>query len=467
MQAQPNASSVLDPYAAVRARLQEVLGSAATPTVTGLLLADVLYWLFELEAREGDADLTVSAWLSAPPNNLCKLGEQFVELVFDYQNIAFQSPGGQGICSYVGGSILLGAEMFGLDVDRPGLHPTDQLPDFPGGSNLELLKASIGELAKAAGLPDFGSPEVVSRNDPADSGQFLQFPPFKAAAGAKLQHNLFFAAWGESFCAFSVGRVRKLAANIVADMRYLVEAAPQFAANVRALRGRAERALRTRPGTELHAITLELSAQLTPPPPVYGVELETWDRTYRRGIVVRRFSNPRQPQFALDRLASSTGVEWLKSKGATGTIEPLAAAIVNAAPEGPVQVLERLSREFETELRLDVNGLSLHFRLFWDNGCICASTRYNEAFSVSRGQIKIEKQRLPEQVLLSLPGEPLYRVFDEPFSIDTPIVEARFVQNQLIIDIRNERLLVNCETGKIWRMPPAPLMHGEEAEVPG
>ena len=432
-------------------RLVAAMGGVRMPT--GMLMSDVLHGVFLSEVRQRGWNNAHRAWGALDEAEIRKIGGSVARMYSRASSTDYELPAGSYLTESMTGVVCIDAETLGIDVDRPGLHPVEDLPVRPGGSNLLLLIRSITELSEDLPCRAIGVPKLVERTDGHYPSHRLQFPPFDPAGGVVLERWLDYTSWGEFFCAFSTMMVRSVAEEVVGNMSYLWANAAVIAPRVTQARSAAERLATSLRDVRVHAVTVGASATGLEIDDAVAVEFETWDDMFRRGIVVQKITAGQQPQAVLSptQLDRADAVAAVKAQGADGRIEGLARAILHAAPRGARSVLTDLGTCFDTSFELAIGTDRVSFRLYWSNGVIRAESPYLSKVEVGSHALKIRDKSVPASIAIALRGKPLHILFDEPFSCDTPIACVENEYEFISVKTEPELWLVNCRTGRMWR----------------
>lgn len=442
----------------MRDRIHAALAGAEAPN--GVPLADVLYDLYRYEMGEQGSENSQGAWSAVSDADLNSLGATLVK-VLEGQGQATLGrvtlPGGTEIQPLLYGYVLVGSDYFGLDVDRPGLVPGDELSWRIGGSNLRLLIAlTVGMLDQLPYRP-FGAPHLVERFDGSYVRELIQFPPLEWAGGAVIEQEMDFGSCGELFCAYSRADVAILAEGLVQDLRTLWNKRNQFRRRVQSFRNQAQRTVRRLRQVSLHAVAIQLSRQgFALKEPTFTVEFAAWDHSFRRGIVRQKIGDGNTTiPLNVSELDRADEIVRLRSVGADGQIDPLAREVARAAPQGLSKVLSDLATNFETSVEIPGGQFGFRFRLFWRDGTIRARSDHSivEKLQIYSDLVQIREWLLPETVAAGLVGRPLSAVFDHPFSCDTRIRAITYHYADVNIELEPDIQLVNCREARIWAEP--------------
>lgn len=447
--------SVLPPDAihssVVRRILDDALGPERVPT--GSLLAHVLHDVFLAEARQLGFTTAARAWSDLNAATIDVLADRIRGLFRETGAPDLVLPAGSSLGSLIWPSIFVGAENLGFDVDRPGLHPIHDLPEKPGGSNLDLLFRRIGERCELRPCRAIGMPELVTRYVSERPSYRLQFPPFDHAGGVVLERRLDFAMGGAYFCAMTPTEIDDLAAEIVTDMVDLWNNNRVIAPRVMAARDAARRVVATIDGADLRAITVELATQPETRSLGVGVEFDALDEAYRPGVVCQHVPPDERPFDALSSvgLLRSGLLTLLKGWGANGMMHGVARAIAQSSREGLAALLIALGREFEVFATLGRPERSVTYRLFWSDGVIHAESRGTHPVNVCYDRVIIQDHQLPESALCVLRDRALRDVTIEPFECDTPIAWADNRGGNIVIELMHDPWLVCTDDGVAFR----------------
>ena len=433
----------------MRARLNAVLGDARMPT--GSLAAHILHDLFLSEVRQRGRYAAEQAWNGLDASAIVDLSREFTERISRPTGVDYFLPAGTWM--YVGtyGSAMIGSEVLGLDVDRPGLINSQDLPARCGGSNLVRLLDRTDELSRNLPCRAIGMPTLVDRFSGTHPETHLRFPAFAPAGGVVLKRAMDFMSWGEYFCAFTPDEIDTLARKVVDDMQRLWTDGAGYAPLVRSTRRAATRIARRVPDVRVHAVTVDISNQFSGGDQ-FAVEFEAWDHAFRRGIVVQEATSSRYANSALDAAALNRAddIAAVHALGADGRISVLARAIAEAAPQGATAVLGDLADQFETFVTLDTKTGPVELRLFWQHGEIGAATYGGHKIDVWRDTVTLHRETLPDTLMISLPGQPVLAVFDQPFRCKARIAQIENYREGVVVTPEPDPWLVHCRTGRMW-----------------
>lgn len=444
--------------ASMRARLDSVLGDARMPT--GAFTARILHDLFLSEVRQCGRYAAEQAWNGLNASAIVTLGKEFAEHITHPTCSDYFLPAGTWMAVGMYGIAMIGSEELGLDVDQPGLTHQRDLPTRPGGSNLARLLAGIEALTLQLPCRAVGMPTLVDRFCDRHPEHHLRFPPFAPAGGVVLTRAMDFTHWGEFFCAFTADEIDALAERVVDDIQRLWNNGSAYAPLVRSIRRAATRVVRQLQDVRVHAVTLDISNQFSGGDQ-FAVEFEAWDHSFRRGIVVQQIGLPRNGKIVLHTagLDRAGEVEAVQALGADGRISVLARAIAEAAPQGAAAVLNDLATEFETFVTLDTRTSPVQLRLFWQHGEIGAATYGGHKIDVSRDAVTLHRETLPDTLILSLPGQPVLAIFDQPFRCEARIAQVENYRESVVVTPEPDPWLVNCRTGRMWPNVTLPSPH--------
>lgn len=447
-----NAAGVEGSASERSAQIHEALHGILTPTRT--LMADAAYDLYLAEVRQQGRSAAQRAWLPLKESEVRDLATQLQSVLSQSDALLeLHLPAGTRVGKYMDGCVYVGAEMLGLDVDRPGLHPVEELPLSAEGTNLHRLLSRIREWSSERQFAGIVEPYVVERYQDGDVASKLQLLPWIDAGDVSLQWSLDLFHPDHLLCSLSEERIDELARRFVSDLTILWSDASEIAeqvANIR--RWISERGWPPK-GACLRAVTLEFSHPTLFMPQLFGLEFVGWDDAFRRGISVESFFEWDLHELDLAKLDRDAIMSRVHSLGATGYIAPIARAILMAAPRGADVILGELASAYATEVRLRSEDQCFEFDLYWDNGIIQARSRcsLDPLCFVDKNRISLCEAAFPEQILLALPGEPLNRVFDEPFLCEAKIVSVEVDDRYLYIEVEDEPWLVNTDKRTMWR----------------
>lgn len=356
-------------------------------------------------------------------SDLEKLAFEILETVSSERR-QFQLPTGTVIETEKLGSVIIGAEEWAFDADRPGLHPLSRVSKVAQGSNLALLHKLIVRKTRNLACRGIGLPRPVQICD-VDDRHLLHFPPFKTAGNVVLQ------IWGNGtgaprFCAAMPEQIEAFANKIVADMRLFYRRRSEIARQ--AGEARAIAAARIYGSdAEIEQIAVDLSTQSRYEDLDFYVQYLATDVAMRRGLVLDFIS-------ASDRARGHIGrAPWgvsgraderakLKKQGADGRISKLAKSIVSSGLFDTDSILAELANEYESRVELATRPSPTYISFYWLDGTIEAEVIMPGLMEWCRDEVEFPKIALPEIAKSTIVGKPLSKIADLPFGGDT-IVE--------------------------------------------
>lgn len=437
----------------IRNIVDAALGDARLPI--GTPAADAIYGLFLSEARQKGWDMAERAWSEIDAQAIRAIAREYELMAWQGNRMDYPLPAGTEMIACIGGFVIVNAETLGVDIDRPGLHHAADMPGRPGGSNFDLVMRVIDELSANLACRAIGMPHLVVRLVDRHPEHHLQFPPFAPADNVVLQRSMDFSSSG-LICSFDRSEIEMIATGVVSDMSRLFAGPHIFASRVGNARRAAEAAAAQLPDVRVNAITLDISNQYSHGDTLTA-EFDAWDHAFRRGIVVhtigQRFawSAPLEVQ-GLDR---ADAVAELGAKGAHGWVSGVARSILEAVSGGPATALAELVERFETNVVLSTNTRPLKLRLYWQEGVIRVATRDGHGIEITDEALTLHRRSFPETVITALRGQPLHAVLDNPFRCGSRIEHAENKDGNVVIRIKPDPWLVNCENGRMW--PDAPV----------
>ncbi|MBB5697141.1 hypothetical protein [Sphingomonas yantingensis] len=198
------------------------------------------------------------------------------------------------------GTVIVGAEYLGFDIDRPGLHVEDELPSNIYGSNLALLLSSIERISADLPYHALGRPVIVECFRGDRPNEQLQFPPFDGAAGAVLARDMDLIAGGEYFCSFTPDDVTKLAHSIVDDMRLFWNNSRRLAPEIEQVLAIGNRTVGHLRDVNVHAAIVEYNGGRSSKGYAVSIESAGWEHCFRRGLMAQRYTPTAYPPAELD-----------------------------------------------------------------------------------------------------------------------------------------------------------------------
>ena len=409
--------------ALIRNRLDAVLRGERIYKST--LVAHMLEQLYTCEVREQGVTRAEQAWMTLDDTTIRALAKSFETALAELGGAPFLLPAGTEVVSLLVGQAMVGSQTLGIDVDCPGLRPSDQLSNRPQGYNLQLLADMVEKMTARSPWQDIGIPSVVERYDDHVFYHF-QFAPFEPAGGVVLQHQTDFE-YG-CFCSHSEEQIRDIAKSMIREMKYLWEIG--LGIRVKVLRARRQ-----------------------------GQTTAAKHDTLRRGVLTEQLviGSGGESRSKPSGLNNATKVAALRKVGADGVIDGVARAVVEAAPLGAAKVLAELGYGFSAEvsLKLQRSTWPLTCRLFWKDGEIQIKTSDHNIMSITLDGLTIKNKAIPETIIGNLPGKPLHLLFDEPFKCASRIESITNKGRDIVVDVERNLWLVNCRTGQMWQTPQA------------
>ena len=443
-----------DGLAAIETRLTEVLRDERMPA--GTLVSHALGQVLREEIRHQGRDVAVKAWTMLDDAAITALAKVIVRFFSRKSSADYSLPAGTVMMECMTGCAFIDGEIFGFDVDRPGLLPVDDLPARVGGSNFDLLLSLIDELSRDRPWRAVGEPSLVTRHHQVHPDDRLQFPPFGPAAGAVLVCDQNYTSFGEYFCAFSPEWVRECAEDIVGEMRSLWTRSEEIAPRVREAERAAMDSASQHHDLRFHAVTIDLRNWGHGVADRLAVEFVTWDDAFRPGITVYDIPKmvPVRTALGTAPLDHAFNAAAVHALGADGWIGGLARTAASAAEAQGANPLHDLANAHETFATIDSPSGPVELRFHWRAGEIRVSTRGGRKLEISDGDIVILGLTLPETIIASLPGRPLHAVFDQPFRCDAEIAAISNFVRGVSVTLQPDLWLVDCVAGRA--MPPPP-----------
>lgn len=393
---------------------------------------------------------------------------------FDRGAQEFGLPFGCKASSLDAGGVTINGMRLLLDADRPGLHASQTVGREAGGSNLtrlqRLLVRKTRKLAcRSIGVP---SPKTIVDNDVRP---LLQFPPLAEAGGVVLQVRGD-APTADRFRSATTSQIERMADEIVKDMQALWKRREEIGRRAVDARLAAQSAVAIECGggadITVGSVTIDLRLQRGLPDPAIYVEFDCLDEAMRPGTVVNYLPPHREPsaerlsRVLRTHLVRSMRVAELRSFGASGQIDDVAAAIVAAAPEGAVPVLKKLAGQNDTLVILPTSKGTLYATLYWRDGVIHVEADRGTTINYCRDRLVLGGIELPETILDTVVGRPLSEIVELPFDCDCRVIEARVREGTIAFDLEVNTSFVDCAEGRIWPEPAGGFRGGDRSMQP-
>lgn len=440
--------------ALIRNRLDAVLRGERIYKST--LVAHMLEQLYTCEIREQGVTRAEQAWMTLDDTTIRALAKSFETALAELGGAPFLLPAGIEVVSLLVGQAMVGSQTLGIDVDCPGLRPSDQLSNRPQGYNLQLLADMVEKMTARSPWQDIGIPSVVERYDDHVFYHF-QFAPFEPAGGVVLQHQTDFE-YG-CFCSHSEEQIRDIAKSMIREMKYLWEIGLGIRVKVLRARRQGQTTAAKHRGVSFRAVVLNLTYKPSFNRHSLSLEYDGYDDTLRRGVLTEQLviGSEGESRSKPSGLNNATKVAALRKVGADGVIDGVARAVVEAAPLGAAKVLAELGYGFSAEvsLKLQRSTWPLTCRLFWKDGEIQIKTSDHNMLSITLDGLTIKNKAIPETIIDNLPGKPLHLLFDEPFKCASRIESITNKGRDILVDVERNLWLVNCRTGQMWQTPQA------------
>ncbi len=454
----PNIGGEVDTDAAsaalIRARLDALLGGERIYKST--LVAHMLEQLYTCEIREQGLARAKQAWTTLDDATIRALAKSFETALAELGGAPFLLPAGTEVVSLFVGQAMVGSQTLGIDVDCPGLRPSDQLSNRPQGYNLQLLADMVEKMTARSPWKAIGIPSVVERYDDHVFYHF-QFAPFEPAGGVVLQHRTDFE-YGY-FCSRSEQQVRDIAKSMIREMKYLSEIGLGIRDKVLWAKRQGKTTAAKHRGVSFRAVVLDLTYKPSFNRHSLSLEYDGYDDTLRRGVLTEQLviGSEGESRSKPSGLNNAAKVAALRKVGADGVIDGVARAVVEAAPRGAAKVLAELGYGFSTEvsLKLQNSTCPLTCRLLWKDGEIQIKTSDHNTMPIILDGLTIKNKAIPETIIVSLPGKPLHLVFDEPFKCASRIESITNKGRNILVTVERKLWLVNCRTGRMWQAPQA------------
>ena len=437
----------------LREPLRTLLG--AMDVGNGTPLADALATALQL-------DLRMSGRKDGPALLAALTTDQMIDLAVDlefalkYKNSSFALPLGTLVESREIADLRIGGEHWILDAGRPGLHPMESMRRDAHGPNLDLLLSHIERLTRKLACRRIGLPTAAHIVD-TDDRQLLHFPPFGPAGGVVLQR------WANGtdaprFCAALPGQIRELAQSIVADMRVMWTRRSEIAERAKFVRSLAENAAAEH-GAAVQLIAIDLHLQHEDANLDMYVHYLGLDEAMRPGPVLdfipcRDHITPEFYNAPIGVVYRHEDLKELRTLGADGWIDDMAAAVATAAPEGAASVFAQLSANYEATVVLPTDGAPLFATLYWRDGVIRAELSMAGGLDFCRGQLELAGLELPDAMQgLLVPPRKVDDLAKLPFGCPCTVIHAESLNRGARLELELGKRAIDLSTGRIWDTP--------------
>ncbi|WP_242154014.1 hypothetical protein [Sphingomonas sp. BAUL-RG-20F-R05-02] len=408
-----------------------------------------------------DLDLRISGRLDGAEvlnalreEEIDKLAAQ-LQVVFEVKHFEFTLPLGTIVKSHAIGEVRFGGEAWALDAGRPGLHPAETMRRDAHGPNFDLLLAEIKRATRKLACRRLGFPQPVFIVD-SEARHLLQFPPCQEAGGVVLQ------LWANGteaprFAAASSAQIIEFAESVVADMRTFWKRRKAIAIRAKEVRDLVD-AVAVEHDAEIQLVAVDLSYQREDENIDMYVQYLAVDEAMRTGPVLDFL--PCRDHITSEFYFGPFGVTRrpedlakLRSLGADGRIDDMAAAVATVAPGGAAAVFAKLATEYETTFEVPTGGAPMFVTLYWRDGTIKAEISMAGSLDWCRTELEILGHSLPETVIDTLPGRTVERIAELPFACPCKVERAESLTRGLRLRLQVGERLIHLSSGRIWDEP--------------
>lgn len=439
--------------AALRERLHAIAPDAQTGDMTPL--ADMAATLLARDAVEAGADLARAAALGKA--ELSRAMDTMRDLLEGDLNREITLPFGTRAVSRDRGSVTMAGTTYVLVLGRPGIVREEEVSTDLGGVALEMFVAMLDEAVGRLACRALGRPTEV--RVPGEEEIVLRFPPCEAAGGLSLDVPIGVRA----LALRTVDGLVELAIEVVRDMRGFWGKRAAARKIAEATRAGVEAALGAVPAGSPPIEPGCMSIRVLGPKCDWlsgtYIEFAMLDHALRPGVDRQYVTRPEETEEWIARMVElnvSRAEERaeLAERGAVGEILDVAAAIVEAAPEGVAAVLDRLCRDTATEVVLPVGPRRVAIaRLEWRHGLIGAKIFETDGLYCSGGRFHVTDADFPMDTLASAPGRAVDTVVDLPIRCACPVLHAETgARDEVVFTVREGTRLVKRLGPSAWSM---------------
>ena len=442
----------------LRIRLRAI--DSGSDAGNGTLLADATATLLAADAIAARAG----------PTRVAQLGyAELAHAMSTVQNVlagddrqGAELPLGTRATSRSPGSATVADQEYVLVAGRAGMMREEMAPMQFEGPNLDHLLRLIEQRSKRLACHRLGRPEPMT-----EEGRFtdhmLRFPPCEAAGGVGLQIPLGNRPLGWT----THGDLIEIADRVVRAMQVFwksrrkvaeraVSAAETFSLVVGA----------TKPvsnGLAVVGIVAQPFGQMDDEVPI-SLLVTSYDEANRPAIVQWSLSIVEQGADILRhiRCRHAWSLRCIAEQEPV-EIDELAAAIVEAAPEGAASVLSRLARSVAADvyLPLAASDRTLVARVYWSCGMIVADIYAGPKIEHGSNCFTVVDGHFPETVADSLVGRTIGEIIELPMACPFPILGVeRKGSRRLRLSFHTEMRRIDVEANTIGpvttRTQPAP-----------
>jgi hypothetical protein len=208
-------------------------------------------------------------------------------------------------------------------------------------------------------------------------------------------------------------------------------------------------------GFGVRRICIDMEVQRDTSPLAFYVEYDAIDEAMRPGVVLDYLISDQPDAPFIRRVPYGLGHRHedraaLRAKGADGSIDAVALAVMRASPESEQVILTRLASSYETLVTFMTERGPLYATLYWREGCVKAEVTVPGHLDWYEGRLELFDCPLREEDIAPFVGRAVASLPDLPFSCEGKITEARSLRNCVKFVVETREALLNLDNGEIW-----------------
>lgn len=315
-------------------------------------------------------------------------------------------PFGTAATSRVRGAATIAGVSYTLVAARPGMMDEDEAPAGHGGANLDLLLSLIEKQTSKLACRRLGPPRAVTLSYDEDE-VVLRFPPEASAGGVSLEYCM----GGRPLEWLLTEDVHEYAKAVVKAMRHFWRERSEVSEAAANIHQAMQEVLAEHEPADKPISLASLAMRPADDWPLAktGIYLEfhMLDHALRDGIDWSFILRPEDARRIISRVAQLNDMRvGDRSNGEHNSMDAMAAAIAEAAPEGVEAVLERLKSNLATEVLLPIGkGKRLAARLSWNYGQVTARIYRTGEITYRSNVLTLFDVAVPATILTALPGK--------------------------------------------------------------